>query len=313
MSDNKTEVDENLDPEGFEDGFLGAIVEVEDRAFGPQFPTAQWVNGSAKNKRQGGIAYTGGVFISADQGINKDKLAAAGFEAYSLVTNDGTEVPGFAATELEISPIRYRRCWQVVTEGQLPRRFGWDEYDAAQEEGKPRGVAHILVAVKGLDEPLLLSFRGMTARKVMGQGKERGIIPTYSQKVLGAAKKIAKSKHKDITYPLCAFRIKICPEVDGKNPKFTEVGKGTTKNSVTHPSWKDEPVEVDEALLKRLFVGAESLATYQDWHKSADEWVGAWDTEALQGFRSRRGRKSGDEGGEGEAADGTPKENQMTF
>lgn len=308
--------DENDTPsEGFDDGFLGADIQVEDRAFGPQYPIAQWVNGNPKNKRQGGIAYTGGVFIATEQGISGEKLQACGFEPYSLVTNDGTEVPGFAASRLVISPIRYRRCWQVVAEGQLPQRFGWDEYDAATEAGKPRGVAHLLVAIHGLEEPVLLSFRGMTARRVMGQGKERGIVPSYSQKICGTAKKIARENKKDKNYPLCLFRLTLSPEVEGKAPKFTEVGKGSEKNLVTHPCWQDEPAgEVDMALLKRLYVGDESAATYQDWHKGADEWVGAWDTETLQDFRGRRAKRKAEGGTEGEeAADGTPGERQVTF
>jgi hypothetical protein len=307
-SDNDNIQSEN----DFEDGFLGASVEVEDRGFGPQYPIVQWVNGSPKNKKQGGIAYTGGFFISAEQGISKDLLEKAGFEAYSLVTNDGTEIVGFAATDLTVSPIRYRRCWQVQADGQLARRFGWDEYDAAQEEGKPRGVAHILCAIPGLEEPVLVSFRGMTARAVMGQGKERGLIPMYGSKIIGMANRIAKAAHKNTKYPLCAFRITVGPEMDGKSPKFTEVGKGDAKNNVTLPVWRDEPTaDVDKALLGRLFVGHERFAAHQDWHNQAEEWVNAWDTETLQGYRTRRSTKSvGDAEGKDSAI---PGENSIVF
>ena len=297
----------------FEDSFLGASIEVEDRAFGPQYPIVQWVNGNPKNKKQGGIAYTGGFFISAEQGISTDVLARVGFEPYSLVTNDGTEISGFAAETITGSPIRYRRCWQVQPEGQLARRFGWDEYDAAQEEGRPRGVAHILFAINGLEEPVLVSFRGFTAKAVMGQDKERGIIPVYGAKIVGRAKKLAKAADKSNNYPLCAFRLKIGPAKaeGGKTPAFTEVGKGDKKNLVTMPVWVDEPAdEIDMRMLNLLFVGSKNFALYQDWHKTADEWVGAWDTESLQGFRNRRGKKAD---GTAEGADGVPGETQVLF
>ncbi len=300
--------------ESFEDGFLGAAIDVEDRAFGPQYPVAQWVNGAVKAKRQGGVAYTGGIFISTDQGVSGEKLLALGFEPYSMLTNDGTEIPGFASTELTFAIIRYRRCWQVLADGQLPQRFGWDEFDAAQEAGQPRGVTHLLIAIKGLDEPILLSFRGMTARRVMGQGKERGIVPTFSQKICGSAKRIARADHKDKNYPLLTFFLTVSPETDGKGPKFTEVGKGEKKNSVTYPVWKDEPAgEIVQADLNRIFVGNQSLATYQDWHRQADPWVEAWNSDQLESFRNkRRGSKSDEATGEA-AKDGTPGENQMTF
>ena len=53
------------------DGFLGADIEVEDQAFGSQYPVIQWVNGTPQGKASGAdsIAHTGGWFMSADQGI----------------------------------------------------------------------------------------------------------------------------------------------------------------------------------------------------------------------------------------------------
>lgn len=299
----------------FEDNdFLGADIQVEDRAFGPAFPVAQWVNGSAKNKRQGGVAYTGGVFIAADQGIPAEKLKAAGFEPYSFLTNDGTEISGYAATEITIAILRFRRAWQVKADGQLAQRFGWDEYDAAQEAGDPRGISHLLVVIKGIDEQILLSFRGMTAKRMMGQGKERGVVPEFSRLICGTAKRLAKAQHKDKNYPLCAFYLTLAPESDGKTPKFTEVGKGDKKNAVTNPVWKDRPTtEVDMAHLKSLFVGNANLAQYQDWHKDGDEWVDVWNTESLRGVRERRASSKGIGVGSSVPVDGTPSDNQTVL
>lgn len=302
--------------ESFEDGFLGASVTVEDRSFGPQYPICQYVNGNAKNKKQGGIPFTGGFFISEDQGLSKEVLEKAGFEAVTLVTNDGTELVGYGAQSLTVSPIRYRRCWQVTGTGNsLARRFGWDEYDAAQNEGKPRGVAHVLCAIPGIDDtPVLISFRGMVARGVMGQGKERGVIPMYGQKIVAAANRMARAAHKKTQYPLCAFRLTIGSEMDGKNPVFTTVGSGDAKNTVTRPVWIDEPTgEVTSTVLNRLYVGNERFAAYQDWHTSADEWVVAWETEALQNFRNRRQKSSGASGDSGESDSGVPGENGVVF
>jgi hypothetical protein len=278
--------EENNNSELDFEGFLGADIEVEDRAFGSNYPLIQWVNGKPSAKGAGGIAYTGGWFLSADQGI----APPAGWDPCTLVTNEGAEIVGFSKVYLTFSPIRERRCWNVDTDGSLSQRFAWNDYESASAAGKPRGVAHVIAGVEGFDEDVLLSFRGMTAKEMMGQGTKRGIIPQYASKIVTSANRAAKKAGRKKTFPLCAFKLTVGPDRGDKGvPKFTEVGSGNNKSQITVPVWVDEPKGlVDNALLGRLFVGNELFARYQDTHRETDEWRAAWDADTLAA-RSGRG------------------------
>lgn len=298
MSDENNEL--------FDDGFLNADITVEDPSFGSNYAVFQWVNGDTKKKKTGGIEYTGGVFLSADQGIE----APEGFDPFTLVTDDGTEIPGFAASEITGSVLRYRRCWISEPENGLSQRFGWNEYDDASAYGKVRGVAHVLFSLKGMEEPVLLAFRGMVAKRMLGQGRDRGIIPMFGSKVVGAAKRIARKRGRNKAYPLCAFEITIGGDLDSNGePVFTKVGTGKNTSNVTYPVWRDEPQAlVTESELGRLFVGNEALSLYQDWHTEAEDWVRSWDAERFTHRISAAPKQvaAGDE-------DGVPGDQEVPF
>lgn len=271
--------------------FLAADINVEESGFGSQFPLVQWVNGDPKNKPLGGIAYTGGFFISADAGID----CPPGFEEYTLHTQDAKEVKGFAARDLKgVSVIRYRKCWSSDPGNNgLVMRFGWNDYEEAEAYGSARGVAHILIGLKGFDEPLLVSFRGMTAKGMMGMGRnDRGVIPTVGQTLLSAAKREARKSKMTKTYPLCAFSFDLGPKRNEQGePVFEEVGSGSNTSLITLPTWLDATDGmVSDTELQRRYVGNELLATYQDVHREAEEWVRAWDSETLS---ERAGRGKG--------------------
>lgn len=270
--------------------FLSADINVEESGFGSQFPLVQWVNGDPAKKGVGGIAYTGGFFISADAGIEKPP----GFEDYTLHTQDGEEVKGFAIRDLkDVAVIRHRRCWTSDPGNNgLVLRFGWNDYESADAYGSARGVAHLLIGIKGVEEPLLLSFRGMTAKAMMGMGRDRGVIPTFGQVILGAAKREARKNKMTKTFPLCAFRLNIGPDRDDKGvPAFTTVGTGSNTSKITLPVWLDATDGVVSAKeLQRRYVGNELLGAYQDVHREADEWVHSWDSEVLA---ERAGRATG--------------------
>lgn len=260
-------------------GFLGADIEVEDMSFGSQYGLIQWVNGQP-NGAKGTIQADGGFFLAADQGIEPPE----GFTDFTMITTDGTEVVGFAKKDLSISPIRYRRCWMSEpSDGGLAKRFPWNDYEGADAYGQARGICHVVGTIEGGDEPFLFSFRGHAARAVMGMGRERGAIPMYGQKVIGAAKRLArKSGRRNANFPLCAFRLTLGPARDDKGKaEYTEVGS-KTKSKITLPVWVDEPSGlVDQALLNRLYVGNELFADHQDIHREGDEWAAKWSAEVL--------------------------------
>lgn len=297
-------------------GFLGANVTVEDSAFGSSYVILQWLNGSPKAKKSGGIPYTGGFFMSGDQGVEPPP----GFEEYTLVTDDAVEVKGFASPTLTGSVIRYRRCWDSEPEensGKRNERFGWDEYEEAQAHGSPRGVCHLLFGIKSYDEPVMLVFRGMVAKSVMGQGRQRGIVPQFAQQIVSAAKRIArKNKQGSKSFPLCAFVLTMGGklESDGKTPVFDVVGQGNKTSQVTYPIWRDAPdAIVDTALLNRLYVGNETFATYQDYHTEASDWVTAWNSDELAIRNKREVKATGAALPAADGAGGAPGEQEVGF
>lgn len=296
-----------------EDSFLLADINVEEQGFGSAYPTMIWYNGDPAKKAQGGIGYTGGFFIAADAGVEKP----AGFEDYTLITGEGEEIAGFAAKDVVMTVIRYRRCWIVKNEGALPVRFGWNAYEEAQEYGKARGTAHVLAKLEGSEDIFLVTFVGMAAKAMLGQGKERGVLPTFGNSILTAATRVATKKMKEAgvrgkpsAYPLCAFKIQIGPQSENGAPVFTKVGKGSDTSMITLPTWTDQgnTPTVPDTEIQRRFVGNAMLSQLQEIHREAEGWVAAWDPETLA-QRNQRGQRIASPIG----SSATPDDNKAPF
>ena len=94
-------------------GWLGTVQEVDQSTveiIGPQYPLIQWINGDPKARKAGGVAYTGGWFINAEQ-LASDELD--GWEAGELMHEKGGSTPGFFARDITIAFLRARRAWRV--------------------------------------------------------------------------------------------------------------------------------------------------------------------------------------------------------
>lgn len=302
-----------------EENFLDADVTVEDRNFGMQFPLVQYVNGSPAKKREGGIAYTGGFFLSGEQGIT-----LPGFEPYTLVTREGAEIAGYASRTLTGSIIRYRRGFLAVPEkdGALPQRFANSEYDLATQVGKVRGQTHVLMVPKGSTETVMVSFRGLGSKAVAGMGKDRGAIPSFGSRVVGRATQMAKQAGRPKTFPLCSFLITIGPAMlDDGAPKFTEVGK-KDKSMITLPVWLDAPTgQVTQEALNKLYVGQSVFQKAQAEFTATEAWFDEWSEESLVARRAKNNRKAasdedtdGTDGANGdEAGTGKPASKEIPF
>jgi hypothetical protein len=275
MSDDKTLLEN--------DDLFGIDVDVEDPSFGSQYPIIQWVNGDPGKKKSGGLEYTGGFFISAEQGLDN----VPGAEPYTLITANGDEVEGFAVRDLEITPVRFRRSWLAqADEKGLSQRFPWNAYEDAVEhdhQDRPRGRGQLVALVSGMEEPVVITLSGMTSAAVFSAGRDRGIIPNFSQIVINRAKQLARRAGRNIDYPLCAFKLTVGPKRDEKGePLFDTVGSGQNTSKVTMPVWLDQPEGMaDEAYIRRHFVGREMFGKTQDMHKACDEWVMQWSPKAL--------------------------------
>lgn len=264
------------------DDFLESEVFIEDRQFGSLYPIVQWVPGSPAKKREGGIAYTGGFFISAEQSI-----VVPGAEPYTLVTREGEEIEGFAIRDLVFAPLCWRRSWSVGQDKGFDLRFSNEEYDVALEAGKPRGNVHLLCVVRGMNEPVVITFRGLAAKSAVGMGKDRGALPSFGAMIVTSATRLARAAGKSTLYPLCAFTGVFGPErLQNGDPKFTEVGS-KEKSMVSLPDWLDCPKTADKEAITSRFVGHKNLATNQALYNDAEEWRLEWTTERLTKLRSR--------------------------
>ena len=299
-------------PDDDEFDFLRANLEddLEFQQFGALYPVIQWVNGAPDRKREGGIAYTGGFFVAAEQ-----SLLVPGFEPYVLMTREGTEVKGYAARDLTCTVVQYRRSWTVQPDEGLAQRFAHEEYDDAVALGKARGAVHLLVRPRGLDECVIVSFRGMTAKSVAGMGKDRGIVPAFGQTIVNAANRLALKDGRKQGYPLCAFTLTMGPGRNEKDePTFVEVGE-KEKSRVTLPAWLDRPTDVVGAVeIRNRFVGKTALTENQAYYRDAEAWIEEWSLEKLGARRAKLQKKTAPETGANSAeTKGLPASNEMPF
>jgi hypothetical protein len=190
-----------------------------------QLPKIWWFNGvDAKTVRTNGEFYT--------------KLN--GCKTPWNESNRFPDESGYSAPSLHWAPIYYREQW-FTSDGQETR---W----LAHYEKGARKYAEQLGFAAGIDEPIILVTKGMTARAIYGKG---GIFDEY-QKTIGAfAMTLAKT-----TLPGWAFYIPMTAPTDKKgNPVYTETGKGSVVTlPVINPKFgatRDD--------LKTLYVGSEML------------------------------------------------------
>lgn len=123
------------------DGFSDiewSVVEGGNTEFAVQYPRMQWIHGS---KQLQGFMKAGGFFLAADQYPN---FAGEGFSKTILVTREGDEIPGYAASTAKLAVIRVKHQW------------------VKSEEGRNVPLCHALVAVKGCDDLVCLSLKGPT-------------------------------------------------------------------------------------------------------------------------------------------------------
>jgi len=263
---------------------------VDDGAFGSMYPIITWINGMPGKKAVGGLAFEGGFFIDAEQGIE-----VPGAVPYTHVTSSGAEIEGAMVRDLTFTPIQVRRCFRVDTsqtgEQSFMQQYAVNEWDEAAAKGKPRGVTHLLSVCKGMKDPVVIVFTGQSSVAVSAGGAKAGILSEYANKIVMRARALARKAGHSIDYPRCAFRLTIGPDGDrskkGKfTPTHTEVGK-KEKSQITLPVWVDKPDgAAPEDQIRSLFVGNTTLGHFEDLFRDGQNWFDAWTQEVLM---KRRG------------------------
>jgi hypothetical protein len=251
-------------------------------SFGPQYPLIQWVNGNPKAKRAGGVEYTGGWFINAEQ-LSSDELP--GWESGELAHDKGGSTLGWFSRDITIAVIRQRHAWRVYN-GERSVNFAWNQFDEAAQIGRPTGRLQVLCVVRGLEDvgPFVLTMKGSTGQAFAGNRQNEGAIGAFNRLVIRPANALAaKTSATRAKFPWRAFWLTVGPQRNDKGePTFTEVGTKPNTSMVTLPATIGLPEKAAPADLFALYVGMDNLTAFNALFDETAEWAAAWDTIAPQ-------------------------------
>lgn len=223
----------------------------------PTLTYAQWHNGKQQLEPLGGIAFTGGLLIEADQ----IKEGIPTFTRETVLLNR-KKVEVFSSTDLEFALLARRRRYFTRTD-EGAKYFSVAEYETAKAQGVPlRGHCQAAVILKSFpDQIFYLTFTGTADRAFTAEIKrmvEEG-LPFTTQKQDG----------NSYTMPLHAFWLRLTPKA------HEVVGQGQNKSEVTNPSLNLPDQFTREFMLSR-YVGRENLARFNSLLPDLASWANAW-------------------------------------
>lgn len=214
-----------------------AVVEGENTEFAVQYPRMQWVHGEAKAS---GFMKSGGLFISAEQ---YPHFEAEGFEGSTLITNDGTEIEGYAAASAKLAVIRVKHQW--VKDPQDKRNIP---------------LVHALIAVKGCEDLICLSLRGATKalefQKAFNQHMSQNVSIANRTRPDGA---------KALEPFALWFPIRAAASVKAK-------AKDSDQSSPVTPPELVTPATLDRDYVVTLWVGAENYKQFAGYFRETAAW-----------------------------------------
>jgi len=267
------------------DGVDQSTVDLE----GPQYPFIQWVHGDHRLKKAGGVPYTGGWFMNAEQGITLDELP--GWEAGELMHEQGGSTEGFFVRDLTVALIRSRRCWRVRS-GNKITLYAWNEYNRAAASvpagGGLSGRLQVLVALRDLEDlgPFVLTMGGSVSRAFSPSRQGDSVMNDFIRSVITPANAANRKRGKKALWPYRAFWLTVGPQRDDdEQPIYTTVGDKGAQATVTLPCALGLHDKMTLNELGELFVGKERLDLFSTWYEEAEQWAHTWDSEQLDGQR----------------------------
>src|SRR4030043_1289680 len=133
------------------------------------FPFFQWKHGNPEMKELGGVKYTGGWFIQADNIDEELANVTEWLKPGAFVYDNGGEEEGYFARDLTVAIIRYRRCWEIrYQNGEKRKRYAQTDFEKAAQfatlvDSRVNGRAQICVGVKELEDAglFILTIHGI--------------------------------------------------------------------------------------------------------------------------------------------------------
>jgi hypothetical protein len=183
---------------------------------------------------------SGGLFISSEQYPN---FEAEGFESSTLITNDGTEIEGFAAQTAQLAVIRVKHQW--IHDDKFNRNIP---------------LAHALVSVKGCEDLIYLSLRGATKaldfQKAFNQHMAQNVSVANRTRPAGT----------NALEPFALwFPIRASASVKAK-------AKDSDQASAVTPPELIVPDKIDRDYVVSLWVGAQNYKQFAGYFKETAAW-----------------------------------------
>lgn len=216
------------------------------------FPSVFWQHGSSQLEEMGEKhwKYRGGLFFISDDDLDiPQPWTPAKFRG------DKDEVRGYAATSAHVAFIRYRRRWFQDDNGHKVYR-AWNQYQSGF-----RAQMQVIGFIRGYDEPVCFSFKGLVVNYI------QNIIKEHYNKVVSVANKTAPEGRK---LPHYAIWLTL------KSGKFEKAGTGTRTSEVTYPEIV-LPKQVDHGYCVERYVGRDNLIRFQEMYHEAEQWAHEWD------------------------------------
>lgn len=212
------------------------VVEGENTEFAVTYPRMQWIHG---NKQASGFMKTGGLFISKDQYPN---FAGEGFTATTLITREGTEIEGYAATSAKLAVIRVKHQW------------------VKDDNGKNVPLAHVLCAVKGCGEILSLSLKGPSKALEFQKAFNLHILQAVS---------VANRTRPEGSKALEPFALWFALKAGDLVSAGSKDGKSS---SIVTPLELEAPATIDRDYAVSLWVGKDNYKAFAGFWKDTEKW-----------------------------------------
>lgn len=213
------------------------VIEGENTEFAARYPRMQFSHGEAKAS---GFMKSGGLFISKEQFPN---FEAEGFEAATLITEDGGEIEGYAAITAKLAVIRVKHQWI---------------HDTKYNRNVP--LVQALVVAKGCPEIINLSLRGATKALEFQNAFNQHLLQNVS---VANRTKPAQAK------PLEPFALWF-PIRAGASRKAQ--AKDSDKSSAVTPPELIVPEKIDRDYVATLWVGSDNYRQLAGYFKETVAW-----------------------------------------
>jgi len=202
------------------------------------FPRIQWMHGSKKAKKIGGMAYTGGLFIPEDQFT---EFEAEGWEPEVFVAENNEEIKGWYTKHARLSVIRMKWFW-----------FDGNSY------------CHLLCTIKGESTKSLFSFQAKGVTKAMYL---RNAFNDHRSRVVS----IVNRNRPDNTPMMEPFGIWFMIQA-GKHDVYVSKKEGAEQSAMTPPELYIPEGGVSEKYATGLYVGEETYLKGLDHYRDTEAW-----------------------------------------